>query len=102
MKINVLPTAALAAVAAGIALTMHGAPAAHADYICEKGVMAMGATSCEFALNVAQAHLNQIGSGPGQLVAYSPVTGQSYTMTCTVLGNEKICQGGNNAMVGLF
>ena len=65
------------------------APAAPALTACGTGtqgeeVYAGADTSYPFALNVEQAWSQ---SEPGDsFVAYSPVTGQSYTITCTVPG----------------
>lgn len=90
------------AVAAGVAAT--GAPTAAADTYCGKSsrgasVYAGNAeTSCEFAMRTAEAyHATGVGSQPFNV--YSPVTGQTYSMTCTSAGS--VCQGGNNALVYL-
>lgn len=56
------------------------------------------ATSCAFALNTAEAYA-AYGNGSHPFTVSSPVTGQAYTMTCTVAGS--ICQGGNGAVVYL-
>ncbi len=66
-------------------------------------------TSCPFAQNVRSAYLNQVGP---VVVAYSPVTGMSYTMQCqpgfvASLNNGSTvnavrCVGGDNAVVILF
>jgi hypothetical protein len=55
-------------------------------------------TSCEFAISTAEAYWNY-GKGSQPFSVYSPVTGQTYTMTCTNAGS--VCQGGNNAVVYL-
>lgn len=66
-------------------------------------------TSCAFASNVAEAiHLSIAGQTPTPrtvtVQADSPVTGQTYTMSC-VLENRSgtdatyHCTGGNNAVV---
>ena len=55
-------------------------------------------TSCEFAMNTAEVYWNY-GDGSHPFSVYSPVTGQTYTMTCTNAGS--VCQGGNNAVVYL-
>jgi hypothetical protein len=52
-------------------------------------------TSCPFALNVADAYRS---SGSSVVDVYSPVTGKTYTMTCTS-GSPHVCTGGNNASV---
>ncbi|CAM2994899.1 hypothetical protein MYSI104531_12550 [Mycobacterium simiae] len=66
-------------------------------------------TSCEFALNVHKSYLSQGGT---TVVAYSPVTGDSYVMEChggitSHLNNGLTvdsvrCVGGNNAVVILW
>jgi hypothetical protein len=90
------------ALAVGLAVT--AAPPAVADTYC--GTSSRGAsvyagnsgTSCQFAMNTAEAyHLYGKGSEPFDV--YSPITGQTYTMTCTNAGS--VCQGGNNALVYL-
>ncbi|OBI82705.1 hypothetical protein A9X00_07090 [Mycobacterium sp. 1245805.9] len=68
--------------------------------------MATTVTSCAFADNVRRAYLVQ--GGPG-VVAYSPVTGDTYTMECiggftAHLSDGRAvqaarCTGGNNAVV---
>lgn len=85
---------------------------AHADpfNICpsgHSGVMSGTPTSCAFADNVHDAWFSQ-QSNP--VTAYSPVTGQYYSMTCvprhlTVSGihvDGWDCYGGNNAVVVLW
>jgi len=54
-------------------------------------------TSCPFAEAVEQVYFEIVGSGPGTVVAYSPVTERSYTMTCT--GSPHECTGGDDAVV---
>ena len=79
--------------------------------VCPSGGsgVATSVTSCAFADNVRYSYLTQ----PGQVVtAYSPVTGQSYTMQCgegfvAHLNNGATvrsarCVGGNNAVVVLW
>ncbi len=54
-------------------------------------------TSCAFAQNVAANY-----TGYGADYAYSPVTGQNYTMYCNGPGTYQdvvTCTGGNNASV---
>lgn len=63
---------------------------------CGSGVVAGPNTTCPFALAVA-AEFHASGGAP-QIDAYSPVTGQTYTMTCTP-GQPNICRGGNDASV---
>ena len=46
-------------------------------------------TSCPFALNVAAIY-----TGPGVEYAYSPVTGETYAMTCEIVGAGTVeCTG---------
>lgn len=54
-------------------------------------------TSCAFGILVERAYF-QSGGGSGIVNAYSPVTQQTYVMTCTA-GAPTICRGGNNASV---
>jgi hypothetical protein len=90
--------------AMAVGTTVIAAPAAHADTYC--GRASSGAsvyagnsnTSCEFALSTAEAYWNY-GNGSNPFSVYSPLTGQSYIMTCTSAGS--VCQGGNDAVVYL-
>ena len=108
-KAALLSGAAAAAIAGTVGVA---APAqAYVDeafLICPSGSsgVATSVTSCAFADNVRYSYLTQ----PGQVVtAYSPVTGQYYTMQCgegfrAYLNNGAIvnsarCVGGNNAVV---
>ena len=100
---HVLVVSALSlALVAATAVTT--APVAAADTLCGKSsrgasVYAGNAdTSCQFALNTAEAY-HAYGNGSEPFSVYSPVTGLSYTMTCTVAGS--VCQGANNALVYL-
>lgn len=65
---------------------------------CGGSLSANGNTTCGFAVNVQQAYFDEIGSGSGTVVAYSPTTGQSYSMYCTA-GSPHECSGGNDAAV---
>lgn len=61
-------------------------------------------TSCPFALNVGSAmSANAKSDKKENVVAASPVTGQSYSMECTVRGSAGnfSCTGGDNALVYL-
>ena len=59
--------------------------------------MVNSVTSCQFAFNVADAVAR---NGVGTVQAYSPVTEQNYTMTCSAVEASIItCTGGNNAQV---
>jgi hypothetical protein len=65
---------------------------------CADDVQAGANTSCAFAINVA----GEYGSNPGATTinAYSPTTGEYYTMTCsTWTDGRTVCRGGNNAAV---
>jgi len=55
-------------------------------------------TTCAFAENVESQYYREIGSGSGTVVAYSPVTGKTYSMYCTA-GTPHACTGGNEASV---
>lgn len=61
-----------------------------------------GATSCEFAEAVRFQYVSQPQRGTTvTLDANSPVTGQTYSMTCT--GDRVVtCTGGNNAIIYLY
>jgi len=65
---------------------------------CGGSLSANGNTTCGFAVNVQQAYFEEIGSGSGTVVAYSPTTGQAYSMYCTA-GSPHECSGGNDAAV---
>ena len=59
-------------------------------------------TSCEFAGAVWAEYLASGANGrPVVLNAYSPVTGRSYTMSCSG-GAVVTCTGGNNAVVHIY
>jgi hypothetical protein len=75
-----------------------GGPAQPALRDCGSGVAANGVTTCGFAQAVRGAYFEQQGSGPGQVIATSATTGQTYTMTCTG-DSPHVCTGGNNAEV---
>ncbi|KZM70148.1 hypothetical protein AWN90_06200 [Nocardia terpenica] len=61
-------------------------------------------TSCGFAeaVRAAYAQAASAGSQPATVVALSPVTGRSYTMTCTTSGRVVTCSGGENAVVYVY
>jgi hypothetical protein len=66
------------------------------------GVYANSSTSNAFALAVHQAYLDgDYWHQPGvsQFWVYSTVTGQSYLMTSSSVGNPVVITGGNNALV---
>ncbi len=54
-------------------------------------------TTCPFAEDVEEAYFAEVGSGGGNVEAYSPATEQTYVMYCT--GSPHECTGGNNAAV---
>jgi hypothetical protein len=59
-------------------------------------------TSCEFASAVRSSYLSAGGDGGSKVVrAYSPVTGRSYTMSCSG-GSVVTCTGGDNAVVYIY
>src|SRR4051794_18617282 len=95
-------SAASLAVAVGMAVT--AAPTAAADTFCGKSSRGASVyagnsdTSCEFAMSTAEAY-HAYGKGSQPFSVNSPVTGQTYSMTCTAAGS--VCQGGNNALVYL-
>lgn len=62
---------------------------------CGSGVSVNSVTTCPFAMNVAAAFYD---SGPGTVYATSPVTGQTYAMSCSA-GVPTVCTGGNGAAV---
>ncbi|OBJ61288.1 hypothetical protein A9W95_09690 [Mycobacterium sp. 1423905.2] len=61
-------------------------------------------TTCPFAeqVRVAYAATGPAGSGPRQIDAVSPVTGQHYAMTCAPDGSLVMCKGGNGAVVYVY
>jgi hypothetical protein len=66
---------------------------------CGSGVVALNAgTTCPFALNVAATYYDS--GQPGTVEVFSPVTHQTYTMSCTA-GHPHTCSGGNNAQVSV-
>ena len=92
--------------AGGTVATTHRSPAAATPAIAYAGngsgetacrnELAVGPdTTCAFAENVRSAY---DGTGPGTVMAYSPVTNRSYAMSCST-GDAVVCTGGNNASV---
>ncbi|HEU4739941.1 MAG TPA: hypothetical protein VFS54_12800 [Solirubrobacterales bacterium] len=65
---------------------------------CGGSLSANSVTTCGFAENVEEAYYAEIGSGSGTVYAYSPTTGQGYSMYCTA-GSPHECTGGNDAAV---
>ncbi|MBV8348128.1 MAG: hypothetical protein JOZ49_11510 [Mycolicibacterium sp.] len=86
---------ALAVMAAASVQAFLPAPA-RADEFCGHGVYAMGPTTCQFALSVADAWANSPGN---QVRAWSEATGQDYVMDCAAVRDGEVCRGGNNASV---
>lgn len=86
-----------AAAAAGSSPASVGSPSGGSG-TCGGSLSANGNTTCGFAANVQQAYFDEIGSGSGTVVAYSPTTGQTYSMYCTA-GSPHECSGGNDAAV---
>jgi hypothetical protein len=92
-------------------LTVTAPPPNVTFLVCPDGHtgVATSVTSCEFALNVHRSYLSQ---GSTTVIAYSPVTGDSYAMEChggftsrlnngTTIDSVR-CVGGNNAVVILW
>jgi hypothetical protein len=88
-------------VAALAAITFTPAIPAHADTVCGYSpgrIVAVGPTSCPFALNVA----NKMMSGASSpFMAYSPETHESYSMSCSIVRHGSVtCVGGDGAEAG--
>jgi hypothetical protein len=64
---------------------------------CGDGLTVNSNTSCTFAQIVKDEYLAS-GGGNRTIDVYSPVTGQTYAMTCSG-GAPTVCRGGNNAAV---
>jgi hypothetical protein len=71
-------------------------PASGGGTSCGGGLSVGPNTTCAFARNVREAYLSSGRSSP--VSVYSPVTGQTYSMSCTS-GATTVCTGGNNASV---
>ncbi|VAZ97699.1 hypothetical protein LAUMK35_03798 [Mycobacterium pseudokansasii] len=69
-----------------------------------RSAVGSSATSCQFAEQVRLAYgaSGPAGPAPRQVTAVSPVTGQSYTMTCSADGGLVVCRGGDDAVVYLY
>jgi hypothetical protein len=65
------------------------------DTPCGGGLAVGPHTTCAFAENVRSAY---DANGPGTVVVYSPVTEQTYPMTCST-ATPVVCTGGNDASV---
>jgi hypothetical protein len=101
---NIVRIGAAAAIAtAALAVGPAVAPQAHADEVCgySPRVVAIGPTSCPFALNVAHSMMS--GGGGTAFSAYSPTTGDSYWMTCSIEHHgSTTCRGGDGAEVEIY
>jgi len=81
----------------GVSPAPEGAPATSASPgNCGGSLSANEHTTCGFAENVKDAYYEEIGSGSGTVYAYSPTTGETYSMYCTA-GSPHACTGGNDA-----
>jgi hypothetical protein len=95
------------AVPALIAGAIVSAPPAQADTVMcpdgQEGVI--GPTTCEFAQNVRAAYYGSGSTntvtGAISLVAFSPITGERYDMTC-VSEHPAYCTGGSDAEVVVY
>ncbi|MGS2805714.1 protein kinase domain-containing protein [Nocardia sp. MW-W600-9] len=68
-----------------------------------KAAVGTTVTSCGFAEAVRAAYVGGgTAPGPRPVVAASPVTGRTYTMTCTPEGKLVTCIGGENAVVYVY
>jgi hypothetical protein len=63
---------------------------------CDPGLSVNSVTSCPFARNVRSTY--ESSGGASSIDVYSPVTGQTYRMSCTG-GVPVVCSGGNDAVV---
>jgi hypothetical protein len=73
------------------------APTVSTEGSCGGELSVNSHTSCPFAQNVENAYYAEVGSGSGEVVAYSPVTERDYTMSCS--GSPHECTGGDDAAV---
>jgi hypothetical protein len=111
-KIDVITSRPAAAATRSHAVWGHGATPAHVTTgsnevvyastyggsggaSCGDGLSVGPNTTCAFAESVRSAYESD---GPGTVVAYSPVTGQTYVMSCSS-GPSVVCTGGNDASV---
>jgi hypothetical protein len=65
---------------------------------CGDGLYAGPNTSCPFAANVRRAYYEAPGAS-ATVAVYSPVTGETYSMSCAPAGSGVTCSGGNDASV---
>lgn len=75
------------------------APPQSSSSDCGGGLSAGPNTSCAFASSVRDAYLGS-GGGNTTIQAYSPVTHETYSMSCTG-GAPTVCRGGNDASVSI-
>lgn len=70
---------------------------------CDQNISAGSDTSCPFAENVFRAYAEDYQAhgeqSSNKVTATSPVTGQTYSMSCNNDGTTVTCTGGNNALV---
>ena len=60
-------------------------------------------TSCPFAFAVRDAYLRSGPKGQARVIlAASPVTGLTYTMSCVPESGIVVCRGGNDAVVHIY
>jgi hypothetical protein len=82
----------------------YSTPCAATFFNGEFSISAVGSsvTSCAFAEAVRAEYVNQPRrGGKVTIAAYSPVTGETYAMTCTG-GDVVTCTGGNDAVIYLY
>ena len=97
----------VAALAAITSFSMAHAPTAQADtVVCPDGQEGViGPTTCAFAQNVRAAYYGSGSTNPAtgaiSLVAFSPITGDRYDMTC-VSRHPAYCTGGDDAEVVVY
>jgi hypothetical protein len=94
------PAPAASAPAAAAAPAAPAAPAAGLSYCGspadQGGISVNSVTSCPFAENVESAW--ESSGDASSVTAYSPVTGLTYTMSCTASGTGyEVCTGGDNS-----
>jgi hypothetical protein len=75
-----------------------GSGASNGSTDCGNRLIAGPNTSCQFAQNVQQAYYQAPGL-VATVLAYSPVTNQTYSMSCAPAGSGTTCSGANNASV---
>ncbi len=79
----------------------HGGGGGGGDKECGDGLYVSSTTSCEFARNVRDEYFRVPGASV-EIHVYSPVTHQTYTMSCVQTDNRVTCRGGNNAVVTFY